>query len=232
MNKKYSAINNETGEIEEIENLFKEHIKENSLRIYKKNESVEKIMERLKSNPNSLSLQQIQKLAKSLGFPIDSMNSFYMVSLAPCFLDLELTASTNKILSDLLKLLSNGSRVERYRNKKHIKSMEDFYLNLDISRATFYRAKKELEDKRLVKMYESDERFLVFFNPVYIRCGKMDNAVFTEFEEEIKKVNYLEWLFFKRKFNLSNSLSLNKKTDIIYKDKLDTKLLQDNEIKC
>ena len=224
--KECTAYETETGEEVELEKLFQDYIRNNKMRISKKSESINELMEKITQNPLSLNLEQIQKIAKYNGIPLESFNRFTMINLSECYLDVELSSTSRNMFHEFIKLMRKGNKVDKYTNNKNIKSMQEFYDNLGMSRATFYRTKKELEDKRLIKIIETIDRMLILFNPVYVRCGKIESILFQEFEEEIKINNPLEWLFLKKKHENSGVISLKSKTAIIYKDKNNTNDLQ------
>ena len=216
MNKdEYEVYNNTTGEVKTIEEVLQEFVKEKSLQIFKKKDSLDTIKKKLIESPNSLTLQDIKRIADNCNIPIDTLPRFFMVSLSPCFIDLNLSLQSNKVFFNMLKLITKGHKVERYGNNKPIESVKDFYENLGITKSTFYRCRKELEECRLIKTLESKDSFVILFNPVFIRCGSMDSIVFQEFEQEIFNESFLEWLYFYKKFEISSSLILKNKS-LIY----------------
>lgn len=223
---KYTAVSKETGEILEIEEVIKKYLNSNNASIVSKSKSLSELFDKLKNNPYDLTTNEITRIAKANKNPIDSFRSFFTVNLTSHYFDLDLSSISYVVFGKMLKLLNAGHKIEKYGNNKKIKNLEDFYNSIDISKTTFYKIKKELEDKRLIKILETDDRVLILLNPVYIRCGKMDSVVFYEFEREIREVNPLEWLFFLKKFNMGNSILLKNENPYKYKGKICKNYLQ------
>lgn len=201
-----TIVNEETGELLDVEVVVSEYARLKNYSVTKRRDSLDIIQKKLETCADQLTQQDIVRLAKKNRIPIDSLYTFYMVSLSPYYMDLEISKQSNKILNKLLKMVVNGHLVESYSNNKPIKTLKSLYECLDVSKASFYRAKSELEKLRIIRCLEGDDSFVILFNPIYIRCGNMNEFTFFEFESEIMEYNYLEYLFFKKKYNLSGSL--------------------------
>ena len=203
-------VNESTGELLTAEKVAEEYIKLKNLTIYKKKESVDQLMIKLDECADDLTKEDILRIAKKLDHPINSFYKFYMVSLSPYYMDLDMSKGASTLLNKMLKMVVNGHLVDRHLNNKPIKTLKSLYATLDVSKSTFQRARLELEKLRLIKCLDGNDTFSVLFNPIYIRCGNMNEFTFYEFEKEIKEYNYLEWLYYRKCYNLSGSLRLDK----------------------
>lgn len=203
-------VNESTGELLTAEKVAEEYIKLKNLTIHRKKESVDQLMMKLEECADDLSKEDILRIAKKLDHPINSFYKFYMVSLSPYYMDLDMSKGASTLLNKMLKLVVNGHLVDRYANNKPIKSLKGLYESLGITKTTFHNSKTELEKLRLIKCYEGKDSYTVLFNPIYIRCGNMNEFTFFEFEKEIKEYNYLEWLYYRKCYNLSGALRLDK----------------------
>ena len=194
----------------EAERVAEEYIKLKNLTIHRKKESVDELMIKLDECADDLNKEDILRIAKKLDHPINSFYKFYMVSLSPYYMDLDMSKGASTLLNKMLKLVVNGHLVDRHLNNKPIKTLKSLYDSLEVSRSTFQRGRIELEKLRLIKCLDGNDSFNVLFNPIYIRCGNMNEFTFFEFEKEIKEYNYLEWLYYRKCYNLSGSLRLDK----------------------
>ena len=131
-----------------------------------------------------------------------------MVSLSPSYMDLKISKEATMVLNKMLKMVSNGHLINSYCNNKKITTFKSLYEYLECSKTVFYKVKNELENLRIIKCMLSKDSIIILFNPTYIRCGKMNELTFTEFEYEIKTYNYIEWLFFKKEYSESGILKL------------------------
>ena len=199
-------IDSETGEIVSIEKAVEEYIRLKNYSVTKKRDSMDKILKKLETDADSLTKEEILRLAKKNNIPINSFYSFYMVSLSPNYMDVEVSKNASSLLNKMLKMVVNGHLIDKHLNNKPINTMKSLYEALGVTKATFYRAKGELEKARLIKCLEGKESFAVLFNPIYIRCGQMDESTFFEFEDEIKEYNYIEWLYFRKVYSVAGNL--------------------------
>lgn len=203
-------LDEQTGEMLEPERVVEEYIKIKNLTVNRKKETIDKLMIKLEECADDLSKEDILRIAKKLDHPINSFYKFYMVSLSPYYMDLDMSKGASRLLNKMLKLVANGHLVDRYSNNKPIKTLKGLYESLGITKTVFHNSKTELEKLRLIKCYEGKDSYTVLFNPIYIRCGNMNEFTFFEFEKEIKEYNYLEWLYYRKCYNLSGSLRIDK----------------------
>ena len=201
-----TVIDDTTGEMLSVEQVVEEYVRLKNYSVTKKRDSIDKLIERLQKDEESLTKEDILRIAKKCNAPINSFYSFYMVSLSPYYMDVEMSKNASSVLNKMLKMVVNGHLIDRYANNKPILTMKGFYESLGVTRPTFYRAKSELEKNRMIKCLEGKDSFVVLFNPIYVRCGQMDEATFFEFEEEIKEYNYIEWLYFKKVYSVAGNL--------------------------
>ena len=201
-----TVLDDTTGEILTIEQVVEEYVRLKNYSVTKKRDNIDKLIERLQKDEDSLSKEDILRIAKKYNAPINSFYKFYMVSLSPYYMDVEMSKNASSVLNKMLKMVVNGHLIDRYSNNKPITTMKGLYEALEVTRATFYRAKSELEKCRMIKCLEGKDSFVVIFNPIYVRCGNMDESTFFEFEEEIKEYNYVEWLYFKKVYSVAGNL--------------------------
>ena len=201
-------VNESTGELLTAEKVAEEYIKLKNLTIHRKKESVDQLMIKLDECADDLTKEDILRIAKRLDHPINSFYKFYMVSLSPYYMDLDMSKGASTLLNKMLKMVVNGHLVDRHLNNKPIKTLKSLYATLDVSKSTFQRARLELEKLRLIKCLDGNDTFSVLFNPIYIRCGNMNEFTLYEFENGSKDMDRIEFLELTELVNL-------KRTEII-----------------
>lgn len=204
----FNIIDNDGVYIGEFEEYLNKILSENGLSIIDKKDSNSSIIEKLKSNPDDLTKDEIVRIAKLTKSPINSFDNFYMVNQNFGFIELNMKNNELVLFLTLAHMLNNGTSINHYKNKKCISTIEDLISILNISESTFYRAKSGLEKKRLIKFQKIGERFAILFNPIYVKKGKISELTFREFKNEIAQHNYLWYLYLRKELLESSDLIL------------------------
>ena len=86
-----TVIDDTTGEMLSVEQVVEEYVRLKNYSVTKKRDSIDKLIERLQKDEESLTKEDMLRIAKKCNAPINSFYSFYMVSLSPYYMDVEMS---------------------------------------------------------------------------------------------------------------------------------------------
>lgn len=201
--KKYSAFNNESGEVEDIQDVLNEILKTGGLKVVTNKKPYERVVELLEKNPMALSDKELVDLAKKLKTPINSFGDFYMSDIKDSRLDTmsKLKPNTAKFLLCTLFEIKEGGYCDTYNGIK-IENFEHLCELMSLSKSVVYSMRKELDSLNLAKMNMYEDRYIIILNPTIFKRKFIVKTVFDAYEEDIKKSNFLEYIYYKRKFSI------------------------------
>jgi len=202
---KYKGFDSETGEEISLPEMFQQFVNYNNLKITG-SVTVKALMDKLEKAPNSLTLQELQKLGKKLNTPVNTHTEFYMTGLSEAFSDYvmeKMSKNCSLFLWKILQNLEDGVFTNKIKGKD-IESVEHLATILKVSRTTIYDVRRELEEFNIARFVMTDTKgLLIIPNPSFFKKSFISPITFKTFEEEIKNNNYLEYLYFKKKHEVS-----------------------------